>query len=118
MDAMTAQARRFYHHVHNGGVLKEHDVASMVEYMECKDAEIARLTSERDQALASVGAVIKKAYGYGAMDIPAAILEINPDATAALNEMLADAWDEGWEACVRDNHIDTLTPNPYRKDSS
>lgn len=43
MDATTAQARRYYHHVANGGTLTERDVARMVEAMEAKDARIAEL---------------------------------------------------------------------------
>lgn len=49
MDGATANARRKYHHVHNGGKLTESDVAGMVRAMEDKDATIARLTAERDE---------------------------------------------------------------------
>lgn len=61
MDAMTAQARRFYHHVHHGGSLNESDIAAMVRWMENKDATIARLTAERDEALASAAAAYERA---------------------------------------------------------
>lgn len=64
MDAMTAQARRFYHHVHHGGSLKESDVAAMVRWMEGKDATIARLTAERDEARATAAAAYERAAQY------------------------------------------------------
>jgi hypothetical protein len=43
MDGSTTQARRYYHHAINGGTLNARDVARMVEAMEAKDAEVARL---------------------------------------------------------------------------
>ncbi len=88
--------------------------------------EVPRLTAERDQSLASVGAVIEKAASVvpkehiltGHMirsiaDIQNAIHTINPDATSALNEMLSDAWEEGWNHRNRSG----LGPNPYRKET-
>ena len=65
-DELIAQARRFYHHVANGGTLKTKDVGRMVEAMEqlqferdgykqltrIADDEIARLQAERDKARA------------------------------------------------------------------
>ena len=42
----TAQARRYYHHVINGGNLTTRDVGRMVEYLEAKDEEIANLRAD------------------------------------------------------------------------
>jgi hypothetical protein len=38
-----AQARRFYHHVYNGGTLKPNDVSYMVQALEEAYAEIEQL---------------------------------------------------------------------------
>lgn len=38
-------------------------------------------------------------------------LPISPDGQQALNEMLADAWEEGWTH----RNLSGLGPNPYRK---
>jgi len=39
----TAQARRYYHHKVHGGTLTPEDIGRMVEYIERRDTEIARL---------------------------------------------------------------------------
>jgi len=45
-DGDIAQARRYYHHVQNGGTLKLRDVGRMVEYLEARQAENQRLKDE------------------------------------------------------------------------
>lgn len=117
MDAMTAQARRFYHHVHHGGSLKESDVAAMVRAMEGKDATIARLTSELAEAREKLGLAYETAAdvardcypdpqaesdpGY----IPKAIRALDPDATAAIaardKRVREEAYKEGWRFAHR-----------------
>ena len=42
----TAQARKYYHHIINGGTLSARDVGQMVEYLEAKDDEITRLRAD------------------------------------------------------------------------
>ena len=42
-DHGITQARRFYHHVLNGGTLKPHDVSLMVQRMEKMQADIQKL---------------------------------------------------------------------------
>lgn len=109
MDGATANARRKYHHVHHGGKLTERDIAGMVRGMENKDAEIARLTTERDTALAraSAAALEMRERAADCADIKCSkhgqyslaqscrdairALPIDPDAQQALDKMLAKA---------------------------
>lgn len=59
MDGSTAQARRYYHHVINGGTLNERDVARMVEAMEAKDTRITELEAEVARLQAHIEATAK-----------------------------------------------------------
>lgn len=48
----AAQARRFYHHVLNGGTLTPENVSLMVQTIEELEAENARLVVEKNRAIA------------------------------------------------------------------
>ena len=48
----AAQARRFYHHVLNGGKLTPENVSLMVQTIEELEAENARLVVEKNRAIA------------------------------------------------------------------
>lgn len=97
--------------------------------LEVAEAEIARLTAERDQARAQIAAVIEMAVQavkmtmkdsfdettswYEQRDIFQAIRSLTPaDATEALNQMLAQAWDEGLGAGYDSERSED---NPYGK---
>ena len=45
-QGILAQARRFYHHVYNGGTLKPEDVSYMVQALEEAYAEIEQLKED------------------------------------------------------------------------
>jgi len=46
-QGILAQARRFYHHVYNGGTLKPEDVSYMVRALEEAYAEIEQLKENK-----------------------------------------------------------------------
>ena len=48
----AARARRFYHHVLNGGTLTPGNVSIMVQTIEELEAETARLVAEKNRAIA------------------------------------------------------------------
>lgn len=87
--------------------------------------------AERDQALAASAAreiaMRDRAYDkvkihmfgrnkqYGdRMLASIAALPLSPDGQQALDDVRAEAWDDGYSACDRDNHTDRpITLNPY-----
>ena len=57
MTPETAQARRLYLHVANGGALTDRDMGRVVEWMEAKDAEIAALRAKLARAVEAFGRI-------------------------------------------------------------
>ena len=71
-------------------------------------ASAAREIAMRDRAAERIESI-----GFSAGLIRA--LPLSPDGQQALNEMLADAWDDGWFGKKRGK---TVPDNPYRRDAT